>query len=221
MNSSATSGRCSSGRPDCSRWPGGGSCSRRSPWRVAGSFAFAWRDSHFHGRWLGDLLGSAWIWARLLPFYLAGTVGYLYRDRLRWDGRLAALAGVVLAAGSAARPALAAILPTAGAYALGWLAFTPRIRLAGAARYGDFSYGIYLFGYGLTQATVLLGGFRNPYALFVAVALPTIACGVLSWNLVERRFLGRRGATPVGVPAEVGAVPTGADSRLVPLGTAN
>ena len=59
---------------------------------------------------------------------------------------------------------------------------------------GDFSYGLYLYGFPIQQALVWgLGGGRGgaiSTATDFALALPlTFACAVLSWRLVERRAL--------------------------------
>lgn len=59
-----------------------------------------------------------------------------------------------------------------------------------ASRYGDFSYGVYLYHWPIIQALIVLGAFA--YAP-VAAALTTMALSlvlaVCSWYLVERRFL--------------------------------
>jgi peptidoglycan/LPS O-acetylase OafA/YrhL len=59
--------------------------------------------------------------------------------------------------------------------------------------YGDFSYGIYILHYPLIQTILQFGWFKNSPWLFLATALGiTIAAAVAMWNLVEKRFLGRR-----------------------------
>jgi peptidoglycan/LPS O-acetylase OafA/YrhL len=59
-----------------------------------------------------------------------------------------------------------------------------------AAKHGDFSYGIYLYAFSIQQLTMLaLGKPVSPLVLFVLALPPTLLAGVLSWHLIERRFL--------------------------------
>jgi peptidoglycan/LPS O-acetylase OafA/YrhL len=57
----------------------------------------------------------------------------------------------------------------------------------------DLSYGIYLYSFPVEQAVVALGGPAAGPLVVIAVALPVSgALALLSWVLVERRFLTRR-----------------------------
>jgi peptidoglycan/LPS O-acetylase OafA/YrhL len=62
--------------------------------------------------------------------------------------------------------------------------------LHGFGRYGDFSYGMYLYAWPVSQLLVTLmdrdgGVLRYLLACFVV----TLACAVLSWFAVEKPFL--------------------------------
>ena len=61
-------------------------------------------------------------------------------------------------------------------------------------RRGDYSYGIYLYGFPIQQAIVASTGITNPFLLFVS-ALPVIlALAVFSWHVVEKPTLKLRKA---------------------------
>jgi peptidoglycan/LPS O-acetylase OafA/YrhL len=67
----------------------------------------------------------------------------------------------------------------------------PRFR--GPTKYGDFSYGIYVFHCPIIQTLTALGLFQVYPRLAVAVALCSVAIiSIASWNLIERPFLGTR-----------------------------
>lgn len=65
---------------------------------------------------------------------------------------------------------------------------TPLLREAG--RYGDVSYGIYIYAYMVQQAVIAVIGIRHAYALSLSVSMAiTLACAFASWRLVERPAL--------------------------------
>ena len=128
--------------------------------------------------------------ARLAPYYLAGVVFYLFREYLpprRWW----AIGSIgVLILGVFAPLGLTMALPIFGTYLLFYLCFTTDFRWHNAARYGDFSYGIYLYAFPIQQIVMMKWGPSiGPYQLFTLAFAPTVIAGVLSWYLVERRFL--------------------------------
>lgn len=60
-------------------------------------------------------------------------------------------------------------------------------------KYGDFTYGIYIYHFPLIQLAVFLGLFHSnkPFLVGVLVLLTTLVLAVLSWHLLELRFLSR------------------------------
>ncbi len=127
------------------------------------------------------LIGSA---AWLLPFFAAGMALYKFRDlpllRLRYA--LAALAALALAARFGG---FVPVFAACGSYLVIYLAFAGRWRLR-AARFGDLSYGLYIYGWPIEQLTVRALGGAAPWWEVFAIALPaTAAVAFLSWRLVE------------------------------------
>ena len=60
-----------------------------------------------------------------------------------------------------------------------------------AGKYGDFTYGTYVFSFPVQQ--VLVGkGITDPYLLFGITICIVLPMAILSWNLVEKRFLRLR-----------------------------
>ena len=62
--------------------------------------------------------------------------------------------------------------------------------LSGAGRWGDFSYGLYIYGFPVQQAVVAMGGaewgFLPAFLLSLTI---TLVLAVLSWHIVERPAL--------------------------------
>ncbi len=57
-----------------------------------------------------------------------------------------------------------------------------------AGKYGDFTYGTYVFSFPIQQVLVSKG-VTNPYLLFGVTICIVFPMAVLSWNLIEKRFL--------------------------------
>jgi peptidoglycan/LPS O-acetylase OafA/YrhL len=136
--------------------------------------------------WFFQLL-SGWGW--LVGFFAVGMVLYKLRHTRIFDGRIAllALAGLVL---SVPLRQFLALFPLFGCYLALWLALTPRLPVIPAARFGDLSYGIYIYGWPAEAAVIWLFGGRAAWWQVFLLALPAAATlAFLSWHLVERRAL--------------------------------
>ena len=124
----------------------------------------------------------------LVVSFLAGVSLFLLRERIPLRGLIAALAfsaSVVLLASPLGMP----FSPIPIAYVTVWLGVS---RLPKLSIGGDYSYGIFLFGFPIQQAIANFPELRDRW-LSLAIALPAVAaCAVLSWLLVERPILGHR-----------------------------
>jgi peptidoglycan/LPS O-acetylase OafA/YrhL len=136
--------------------------------------------------WFFELL-SGWGW--LVGFFAAGMVLYKLRHTRIFDGRIALLAFAGLVASVPLRQFIV-LFPVFGCYLALWLALTPRLPVIPAARFGDLSYGIYIYGWPAEQAVIWLSGGRAAWWQVFVLALPAAATlAFLSWHLVERRAL--------------------------------
>ncbi len=130
---------------------------------------------------------------RLLPMYLAGVIAYLFRDVIHYNRTLSLICLFALLVACFVPFTLGVLIPCAAAYLLFWIAFNPSIRLHRAAKFGDFSYGTYLYAFPVQQMIVRAwGGPMNPFLLFLLAVPVTLAFAVASWHFVERPFLNMR-----------------------------
>jgi len=130
-------------------------------------------------------------------YFFAGVCLDLYR-RL-WEGQPAWL---VAAAGAASLAfhllgldhiALAILIPSLSV-AAGTCA-TPVIRRFG--RYGDLSYGVYIYAFPIQQTVVWMAGKDLPFTAGLAIAAAaTLVCAFLSWHLVEQPALRLKSRLP-------------------------
>jgi peptidoglycan/LPS O-acetylase OafA/YrhL len=169
-------------------------------WSVAALFAavIAW---HLYlsitgwapgGKILGIIFGFPLFWATVLPFFLAGSLFHLFGGVALFRKRLVIAALVILIASNFIPHAFIVTLPVCGAYLLLGLAYLPLLRPLNLGRFGDFSYGTYLYAFPIQQLIVSYGGgTMAPVKLFLLSAPLSVGVGALSWFLVERHFLSR------------------------------
>jgi hypothetical protein len=129
---------------------------------------------------------------------------YFLRKLYRFDGRLVGLAGLGVVIGYYAG-APSAIFPLLGGFFIIGLAVDAPVEIKNATRFGDLSYGVYLYGWPV-EAIVAHGlGGQAPWWQIFPLALPL--CGLaawLSWHCVERRLLGWKDAELRGVRRHAG-----------------
>jgi len=85
------------------------------------------------------------------------------------------------------------------AYGLLFFAYHPALRLPSPDRWGDFSYGIYIYAFPVQQGLIWLhGGQVTPLGLFAQAFPVVLLMAVASWHLVERPALRLKGRFPWG-----------------------
>lgn len=120
-------------------------------------------------------------------FFYAGVALYLFRQYvpLTWKLALPLLAVMTVSAGSALwLPALLVGLP----YLVIHVAHLNLGRLSRFGRYGDFSFGIYVFSFPLQQLLMLwIGPDQLSRPAFLALSLLlSLGIGMLSWHFIEK-----------------------------------
>jgi peptidoglycan/LPS O-acetylase OafA/YrhL len=155
----------------------------------------------------GETFGSA-LW--LLGFFAAGMCLYQLRglgSRLfAWHWAVLAMIGLALSI--PARLFLVAF-PLFGSYLVIYLALNRRLPVVRAARFGDLSYGLYIYGWPVEQCVVYATGATAPWWVVFGVATPvSAALAFLSWHLIEKRCrlrsrpAARQALAPIAAPAD-------------------
>jgi peptidoglycan/LPS O-acetylase OafA/YrhL len=155
--------------------------------------------------------------ARFVPLYLAGVVHYLYRDKLPINGRFAVISLLGCAVTARIPGAFSIAFPVFGAYLVFYLAFSRHIRVYKFAKYGDFSYGTYLYAFPIQQLLMHWhGAATTPMRLFASATPLALLIGATSWYCVERPFLRPKGKRISQQARDRHATPELPFSRSVP-----
>ena len=147
----------------------------------------------------------------VVVYFFVGSALFLWGARVRYSPVLSVVIGALVFAvlrGDWLRLALLAVLP----YAVLSLALAPTRVTAGIGRYGDYSYGIYIWAFPVQQMVMYCLHGRISLPLFILMStFLTLMCAFASWYLIERPALRLK---PRRLPAErqgqAEAVPEGA-----------
>ncbi|HKX09670.1 MAG TPA: acyltransferase [Stellaceae bacterium] len=132
-----------------------------------------------------DFTGSV-LW--LLAFFVVGMLLQQWPRERVLDGRLALLALLGLTA-SVPFHAFILMFPLCGGYLVIYLALNPSLPVLSAARFGDLSYGLYIYGWPVEQTVLYLRPDATWWELFLVAYPATAVVAFLSWHLVEKRAL--------------------------------
>lgn len=127
----------------------------------------------------------------LVMSFVAGLVIYRYRERIPWSFRLFLLAGAIsLALIFVPNGVRFSALPIAYVTMYLGLQSPPRNKIVLS---GDYSYGLYLYGFPVQQAIMAISPALRHWYLNLLLAVPcAIVIATGSWWLVERPALAQR-----------------------------
>jgi peptidoglycan/LPS O-acetylase OafA/YrhL len=133
----------------------------------------------------------------LFIYFSGGMTAYLYREYIRIDFRVFLFAVFLLVIASFDRRGLEdTLLVFPFGYIIFFIGYHPKLKLNWLTRFGDFSYGIYLWGIPILHILVrVLGKGANPLLLFVSAGCFAYIVGALSWHLLEKRALALKSRT--------------------------
>ncbi|WP_245452688.1 acyltransferase [Bradyrhizobium sp. C9] len=128
----------------------------------------------------------------LLVFcFLAGVGFYLWRDKVPFN-RTACLVALLLCAAGMATGRGDALAPVPAAYVACYLGLT-NPRRSWIVSSGDYSYGLYLYGFVIQQCVAVFGPSVQHWYLNILISLPlAFGVAVASWHLVEKHALRLR-----------------------------
>ena len=130
---------------------------------------------------------------RLGVYFLLGALFYMNRETVRYHWLAVAILSAItfLAFGSKFYNLVFAVWFS---YVVLYISFHRRIRFPDLGKHGDFSYGLYLYAFPMSQLSIYLLGAANPWltALITFVASMILATG--SWFLVEKPTLRLKGS---------------------------
>jgi peptidoglycan/LPS O-acetylase OafA/YrhL len=131
--------------------------------------------------WLGE--------TRFSTLYLGAAVLYLFRDVCKFNWRPASLC-LLFFIGSFATPAFKMVMFLTLPYLVLYAAFAVIPYLNRFGRFGDFSYGLYVYAFPVQQTIVhFTGGRLSVFRFFCLSFIATLVLAIISYYLIERPSL--------------------------------
>lgn len=139
------------------------------------------------------IIGWPYEWFVILPSFLLGMVTLAFRGALPRSRVL--LSGLTISAIMSGwlSPYLAHLLVApALAYITFYFSFHDSIALDGLTRWGDFSYGTYLYAWPIQQMLALPSKTKFPFPIYILFSMIlALMAGMISWHFIEKPFLLR------------------------------
>jgi peptidoglycan/LPS O-acetylase OafA/YrhL len=125
----------------------------------------------------------------LFPFFAVGMLIYSYKDKIvlnKWNAMLSFFMIII----SLKFGGFVEIFTIFGAYLIFYFAYNKKIKLSEFSKYGDFSYGIYVYAFPIQQTVTYFNGIEISVFMNIVVSLPiTLIIAFFSWHLIEKPAL--------------------------------
>lgn len=136
------------------------------------------------------VIGKPDFFPRFITYFASGMCFYVFRNNIPRSRVLLALACIVMLASTCLFEGLVLTQPIFGSYILFYFSFSQNYSLKNFAKSGDFSYGVYLYGWPIQQLIILFfEQYMDIALLFILSMLFTMVCAYWSWHYVEKPFL--------------------------------
>jgi peptidoglycan/LPS O-acetylase OafA/YrhL len=126
----------------------------------------------------------------LLSCFFAGSCIYFFRQYIKRNTLLILFAIILILLASWRGNGINLLLPIAGTYILFSFVYHPRVKFYDFAKRGDFSYGLYLYGWAVQQLIMYFFA-KHPganYLFFIAFPI-SFLMAYFSWHIIENPFL--------------------------------
>lgn len=137
--------------------------------------------------------GAGFVIKRFAGLYFHFSLGmlfYLFRDSIVCDWKQMAFALFIILLPTWLQGVPEPLLALAAAYLVFYFAFVPVIQLPNFAKFGDLSYGIYLYAWPIQQIIVQCLGPEASFGQVFWLSAPIITFAALaSWHLLEKKAL--------------------------------
>jgi peptidoglycan/LPS O-acetylase OafA/YrhL len=130
---------------------------------------------------------------RLLSMFFTGAAFYFWRDKIRLLPLIALIGFLILMISAMHKNVFFLLYCMLLPYLVFFVAYVPSGGVRNFNKMGDYSYGVYIYAFPVQQSVAsLIPGVSVSMMIFVSFAV-TLILAVISWHLIEKRFLKMKG----------------------------
>lgn len=137
------------------------------------------------------LIGSNPRWSRLGLFFLIGACLYINRDKVIMDKKIA-LAAAVAMFSSFGKDWFDYVFPISFSYLIFYCAYATKQVSSIDRKFGDISYGLYIYAWPIQQAIAHSFPDGNAYTNMALSTLVVSVIAYLSWHFIESPILSKK-----------------------------
>jgi peptidoglycan/LPS O-acetylase OafA/YrhL len=124
--------------------------------------------------------GFKYDYFRFMAMFGSGVLLFMFRDRVNI---------AIISASTLYRPLFVGITYSSLCYLVIYLAYVPKGFIRKFNNLGDYSYGIYIYGYPIQQSVEQMLPNLHIIVNFIVTYSFTLLFSILSWHLIEKRIL--------------------------------
>lgn len=154
---------------------------------------YTWQLLHTRAAW-GHLQVNAsdGLVPRFYSYFLVGMLIWLFRDKVKFSWVFASICLVALLLAARFAPIFSLLFLPAGSYLALNVGLTKPWRFTRWTQKTDISYGVYLYAWPVQQVIAMHPALRSAFLNLVIAVPVTVILALLSWHLVENRFLAMK-----------------------------
>ena len=125
----------------------------------------------------------------LAAYFSVGCCFYIFKKHIRFTSALAVVASITLLIGLFSYRGHQLAFSLAGSYLLFYFAYKKIPLIENFGSLPDVSYGLYLYGWPIQKILIWNSPSSSPWTIFLLSAILAIFSGLISWSLIEKRFI--------------------------------
>ncbi len=131
---------------------------------------------------------------RLLSMFFIGASFFVWRDNIRLSSKLIYIGLPLLLLSAIHKDIFFVVYCLLLPFLIFYAAYIPSGGIRKFNKLGDYSYGIYIYAFPVQQSLLEIAPDISVFSLTVIAFLITLFLSILSWHLIEKRFLKMKGA---------------------------
>jgi peptidoglycan/LPS O-acetylase OafA/YrhL len=126
---------------------------------------------------------------RFIAMFGSGVLLYMFRARILLSTKYSIFILIIISLSTFYRPLFVSVTYISLCYLLLYLAYIPKGFIRKFNRLGDYSYGIYIYGYPVQQSVEQIWPNLHILVYFSVSFSCTLALSILSWHFLEKKVL--------------------------------